>query len=897
MSKNLVIVESPRKARTITRILGNDYKIMASMGHIRDLPEKELGVDIEDNFKPTYKLSGSRKNVISDLTKAVQNADHVYLAPDPDREGEAIAWHLYEVLKKKNKQAEFHRVTFHEITKNAVQESFAHPGEINMNLVDAQQARRVLDRLVGYQVSPLLWRKVVGGTSAGRVQSVALRLICERQKAIDEFVPREYWVLSGLFQKGAELPKFEAKLAQIDGKKMEIDDGVLAADVVADAQSANYQVVSVKRVPRQRHAQPPFITSTLQQAASANLRMSPEQTMRVAQQLYEGLEADSESGGLITYMRTDSFNIAAVAQEAARNFISATYGADFVPASPNRYKSKGAAQEAHEAIRPTDVNLTPEKAAKLLDSRQARLYALIWKRFVASQMAPAKMSQHTVELGNQNGAAKRKYLFRVTSTKVIFPGYMQVYNLQDVKEDAQEEEQENLLPDLKVGDACQMLKLDKEQKFTEPPALFSEAMLVRELDKNGIGRPSTYASIVNTIKQRQYVENQKGKLLPTDLGKSVNEYLTENLNALFQVNFTALMETELDHVEQGSTEWVGMLNEFYKKFKDWVDGAHEKTNVPDEEIVRQVLGLFHDGIKWAPPEKVGRRTYDNHKFHKSLGEQMDKGKNLSDKQWGALLTLATRYEEQIPNLRETINRLNLQEAFDPIYEKVMAQPEAAADENALQLCAPLEGVSNWEEPANAEARDDKKFFESLRDQAKRKNLTERQVGALKTLLRKYHEQIANYDSVKEELGLMDTENQASSGTLKEMLDMATGIKKWAEPVKRGRRTYDDKAFVASLQKQFAAKGVLSDRQVAAFSNTLGKYKDQIENFEARCKELGIVVSNGKGGTANEETDVICPKCGKSKMVKKIWRGRTFYGCGAYPKCKYSVNSLDKIEKV
>ncbi len=893
MAKDLVIVESPTKARTITRILGNDYKIMASMGHVRDLPEKSLGVDVENDFKPTYKTSG-RKNVLDELSKAVKTADHVYLAPDPDREGEAIAWHLYELLKKKNKEADFHRVTFHEITKNAVSESFEHPGSINMNLVDAQQARRVLDRLVGYKVSPLLWKKVVRGTSAGRVQSVALRLICERQQAIDEFEPQEYWILTGLFEKGMDPQKFEAKLVKLDGEKFEVDNGKLATEYADDAQAADYAVSSVKKAPRQRRAQPPFITSTLQQAASANLRMSPEQTMRVAQQLYEGADSKSDSGGLITYMRTDSFNVATVAQQAAREFITNKFGADFVPPKPNRYRSKGSAQEAHEAIRPTDVTLTPDKASKFLDSRQARLYDLIWKRFVASQMAPARMSRYTVELENTSDA-KHKYTFRATSTKIIFPGYMQVYNLQDVKEDKKDEDEEDRkIPELKQGDDCKIVNLDKDQKFTEPPPLFSEAMLVRELDRNGVGRPSTYASIIGTIKKRKYVESQKGKLIPTDLGKEVNGYLVENLDSLFQVNFTARMESELDNVEEGKTDWVGMLRRFYSNFDKWLSEAHEKTNVPETAIVRQVLDLFHDKVDWAPPEKSGRRTYDDKKFYNSLCEQLDKKKkDLSDRQWAALLSLVAKYKDQLNDVEGTMERLGLQDEFAPIKEKVAEQQRVEPDEHALKLCSLLDSVKEWEEPANEKSRDDKAFITSLREQAERKPLTQRQIRALKTVIKKYASQIPQYEEVREELDLPEPLDDQALERLKKTLAMADEIEKFNEPTKRGRRTYDDKEFVESLKRQLNEKGSLSDRQIAALGKMLAKYKKQIKNFDERAKELGIEA--GKQDTASEMTDVTCPKCEKAKMAKKIWRGRVFYGCSAYPKCKYSVNSLDKIQ--
>ncbi len=805
MSKNLVIVESPSKARTISRILGSDYHVMASMGHIRDLPEKGLGVDVDHDFKPVYRRTPSRKKVIGELIKAAKSAEKIYLATDPDREGEAISWHIAEILKKENKTAEFARVSFHEITRPAVQASFDDPTTVDMDLVNAQQARRVLDRLVGYQVSPLLWKRVEKGTSAGRVQSVALRLICEREELVKNFVPKEYWVLTGAFDKIATKEPFKAKLVRINDQNVRVPKGGLsgakaqeeadaepkgnvidiasaeaANEYAADAEGGNYAVSSVKKTPRRRNPRPPFITSTLQQAASANLGYSPDQTMRLAQQLYEGVEGAGESG-LITYMRTDSVNISTVAQDAAKGFIEDRFGPKFIPAKPNRYKSKASAQEAHEAIRPTDVTLTPEKAKASLDSRQARLYALVWNRFVASQMAPAQMMQYTVEISSAPGSATHKYDFRATSTSVTFPGFMKVYDLDDVSEDKEGEEAENKLPELTEQDACDLKALDRDQKFTEPPARFSEAMLIREMENNGVGRPSTYASIVNTIKNRNYVDKQKGKLFPTDLGNSVDVYLVEHLPKLFQVGFTAKMEEDLDNIEKGQVEWVAMLQAFYTDFSAWMQEAGADTGAPDNSVVKAFLGAFDAPIQWAEPQKAGRRTYDDKKFCASLQKQVDEDKKLSARQWNALLTLAGRYEDQIPAVAGLVQEHGFDKAYAEIKERLATRAKQEPDEAALALCSLLEQVSEWDKPQAAKSRDDEKFFKSLQEQAGRRPLSVKQVAALKNVLKKYSGQIAEYEAKQDELELLPLGDDPKNEKLGEVLSLADEVKEWKEP--------------------------------------------------------------------------------------------------------------------
>jgi DNA topoisomerase-1 len=895
MAKSLVIVESPTKARTLTRILGKDVKVVASMGHVRDLPKKRLGINLKEGFSPQYEISAERKPVVAELTKAVKAAESVYLATDPDREGEAIAWHLEEVLSQQKKGLKFMRVTFHEITKNAVLHAFESPHELNMNLVNAQQARRVLDRLVGYQVSPLLWNRVKRDTSAGRVQSVALRLVCERQAAIDIFEPQEYWNILATFLQPGATEGFDAKLHRIDGAKLEIGNGELAAEIAADATSAEYKVAEVSRTPRKRRPSPPFITSTLQQAASSNLRFSTDQVMRVAQQLYEGVDTGSGPTGLITYMRTDSVNVAKEAQEAAREYITENIGAEYMPEKPNNYKSRKSAQEAHEAIRPTDVQMTPQLAAKYLDERQVKLYTLIWERFLASQMAPAQTLLYAVELGNVEGTAKRAYCFRASVTTVTFQGFLKVYNLEDVVGDDKVEEQQ-AVPELTGGEGCKMENLESEQKFTEPPPSFSEASLVRALEADGIGRPSTYASIVRTIQQRDYVRKDKSKMCPTELGILVNTYLVDKMPKLFQVDFTADMEDKLDTIEQGKIEWDKMIETFYEDFSVWLTEAKLGAGA-DTGAVRAILEAFPETTEWHEPEKVGRRTFDDKKFYTSLKRQLDNDKAFSDKQWNALLILLLRYETQLPDCAGLIAKLEINEAVEAVRteqrEREIAREAQRPDEESLRIYRCLDPITEWEEPTTSGKRvyDDKKFYGSLIEQLEAgKQLSPAQLNALKRIVVKYCNQISNYDEVQVQLELPTAADIAKTQTeLRTLLGVAGDIKEFAAPSGKGRRRFDESEFVQSLSDQFEQRSQLSDRQVTALKRLLVKHKGQVDNFDSRV--AGIELS-----PPQKKTDVDCPKCGKGKLVERKYRGNTFYGCEHYrnKECDYRISSLDDI---
>jgi DNA topoisomerase-1 len=561
--KRLVIVESPAKARTISRILGSKYDVLPSVGHIRDLPKAKLGIDVEAGFRPQYVIPRDKSKTVTQIKEAAKKAGEVYLATDPDREGEAIAWHLMEAANLD--QRPHHRVVFHEITPEAVRAAFDHPRDIDMKLVDAQQARRVVDRLVGYRLSPFLWKKVRRGLSAGRVQSVAVRLVVEREREIRAFVPQEYWSIDALLEKRGEMPQFKAKVAGFADRKdkLEIANGEQSAKIVSDLQSAGYQVRSVVKRTQSRKPAAPFITSTLQQEASRQLGYSAKRTMAVAQQLYEGIRIAGEGEtGLITYMRTDSTNIAQSAQEEARGFIAEKYGKEFVPGSPRVYarKVKGA-QEAHEAIRPTSVMREPAAIRNDLKDEQFRLYQLIWQRFVASQMADAIFDVTTAEINAR--AADEAYLLRATNTQLQFPGFRQVY-VEGRDEGDEEDEGSNPLPPLNEGDPLLLQQLFPEQHFTEPPPRYTEASLVKALEEKGIGRPSTYAPTMSTIQDRGYVEKDGRALKPTDLGEVVNDLLVEHFPNFVDLGFTAGMEDELDDVANGDREWQPVVREMYE---------------------------------------------------------------------------------------------------------------------------------------------------------------------------------------------------------------------------------------------------------------------------------------------------------------------------------------------
>ena len=588
MKKNLVIVESPAKARTLTKILGRNYTIKASLGHVRDLPRSQLGVDIEKGFVPKYVVPRQKRKVVLELKQAASAASTVYLATDPDREGEAISWHLATVTKSDGKP--YRRVVFHEITEEAVKRAFKHPGAIDMQLVNAQQARRVLDRLVGYKISPLLWKKVRRGLSAGRVQSVALRIIVDREREIQRFIPVEYWTIEAeLIKKlpATERAAFRAILAGlIDGTKLDIHDQEESEDIISELQQAGYRVIKVGTKKLTRQPAPPFITSTLQQEAWRKLRLSAKQTMAIAQQLYEGLPLGDEGRvGLITYMRTDSTRVAHSAVAETRQFIGERYGHEFLPPHARSFATsvKGA-QGAHEAIRPTGIWREPLLVKPYLAAAQLKLYELIWKRMVASQMAAALFDTTTVDIKATRLISKNGYLFRISSSVSTFPGFRILY-IEGKDQADKDEEKGSIIPHLEKGDPLELLGLFPEQHFTQPPPRFTEASLVKTLEQNGIGRPSTYAPTLSTIQERGYVTKVKGIFQPTELGIIVTDLLKKHFPNIIDVEFTARMEGELDEIADNNRDWVQVVQDFYTPFEKDLENAlllMDKVKLADE---------------------------------------------------------------------------------------------------------------------------------------------------------------------------------------------------------------------------------------------------------------------------------------------------------------------------
>ncbi|MDZ8119053.1 type I DNA topoisomerase [Pontiella agarivorans] len=834
MSKNLVIVESPAKAKKINQFLGKDYSVMASVGHVRDLPAKKLGVDVEKEFEPEYVSTARGKKVLKELKDEAKKCEKVYLAPDPDREGEAIAWHLYEALKKTVGEENFYRVTYNEITKPAILAAFEQPEQIDMDRVNAQQARRILDRLVGFQGSPVVRKQIRGAQSVGRVQTVALRLVVERENEIENFKPETYFTVGAQVRKQEQpLDPFSVKLARINNEPIGVKDRKLLPGAVKtqeqleaiqkelDSSAMKVSDVITKEVTRR--ARPPFITSTLQQSASGSLGFAPARTMGIAQKLYES--------GLITYMRTDSFNIAKSAQEEGREFIKSNYGAEYLPEKPNFYKSKGAAQEAHEAIRPTDVTVEPGREGIKLEAAEQKLYRLIWERFVASQMVPAKINRRTIEV---EAGSENTYLFRATASEIAFPGYMKASGIEaaaDKPKEGEDNAETEKIPPLTKGEGLDVLDWLTEQKETKPVARYTEASLIRALEENGVGRPSTYAAIMSKLDEREYVIKEKRSLIPTDLGKELVTLVLrteaklkhENKIDLFEARFTADMETKLDEVEEGKIEWTEMMKEFYPSLLEWIEHAKETA---EPAFVEKCFQALENVTEWAPAVKSGRRTYDDNKTFLDLKEKVAEGELLSKRQGEMLHKMCCRYMKQVP---ETL-----------VKELELVEPEAVRGDTPRKL--ELLAKVKFDEPQKVGKRtyDDKKFVTSLGDQITMgKRLSERQVAYLDTLLTKYSDQIENFEAVKAEFKLGEKVEVEADPSTAPVLAMMEQVTEWAEPTKRGKREFNDKTFYESLSSQFKGKGSLSDRQLAALKKMAARYADQIPNYAEMQDQYGL----------------------------------------------------------
>ena len=827
-----MIVESPAKAKTIGKYLGGDFTVMSSVGHVRDLPKKGLSIKIEPvegtenrwTFTPRYEVSAEKKKVVDELRKAARAADEVFLAPDPDREGEAIAWHLSQVLEDVTKGKPVRRVTYNEITKGAVRAAVENPGEIDLARVDAQQARRILDRLVGFKVSPLLWKNLQYGysLSAGRVQSAALRLLVEREREIAAFNPVAYWVLGVEASKGTKETSFIAKLARLDDAKPEVRSQEQAATLVDDLDGAGLRVAYVKQQPKTRHPYPPFTTSTLQQAASSVCGFSPHRTMSIAQKLYEA--------GLITYMRTDSVNVAAVAREAAKNLIAAEFGAAFVPEKPNFYKSKSGAQEAHEAIRPTDVRMRPAEAG--LDAASTKLYDLIWRRFVASQMAEARLVQTTVGLEAEKDCLRHSYLFTASTATVEFEGFLAVMKAAPKKakaaEDGADEDSDEVksLPPLAEGEALTPVRWLSDRKETKPPPRYSEASLVKALEENGVGRPSTYAQTIEVLVDRQYATREARQLVPTPRGMDVNDWLVKKIEPLFNVGYTAKMEGELDKVEEGAERGDDMLSDFYRQFTAWVRDAQEPP--PPTEKFTALFKLLDEVKTWRPPMTIGKRTFGDREFVESVRQQLAEGKMpVSEKQLQALVKVAVAYRDQI---RDGEMRL-VDLGYGPEIDRVKNAPSDELVKWCFQTIDRIGGLTK------------NPFLNSLREQVDRgRVLSAKQFAILARSVGENAGALDDADQVRARLAPYvpgGFEVAPVDPAVPDLLKLLDTVKEWKEPVRRGRRVYNDHEFVSSLRDQYARRSSLSPRQVLALRRVCVNYRDQIPTFEEVADRLGL----------------------------------------------------------
>lgn len=795
----LVIVESPSKAKKIATYVDSGTEVMASVGHIRDLPTFNLGVSITNHFEPNYIIPNDKKKVVEELQKATKRATTVYLASDPDREGESIAWHLYEVLKDVPGERQFYRVRYNEVTKGAVLNALANPTEIDQHLVDAQQARRIEDRLSGFKISKLLSNSVRGAKSAGRVQSVALRLIVDRERAVQGFKTTPYWLLGA--ELGSASAPFLARLAALDGKVPKFLAYGKEVQGIADQAAAEgyfgelnqpgraVKVCSVERKTLLRKPQPPFITSTLQQAAATHLGYSPDQTMRLAQALYEE--------GLITYMRTDGYTVSASIRGAVEAEIAKLFGRECVPEKPNFYGNKVKnAQEAHEPIRPTDVT---RRTLTGVEPQQAKLYDLIWKRFVASQMASAKFERTTATFEpTLPPPLAHTYRFSASAQKVLFKGFLNVWAYTRPEE---EEEGLTKLPALEVGQVVPCVRWLLTAKETQPPARFNEASLVRALEENGIGRPSTYASIIRTLLARDYVKSSRNHVLtPTEMGVAATDFLLGEMPDFVNVEFTAQMEDALDKVADGSRNWEQEVTDFYAKLTEWL--------AADLDRVRAILDQLKQVTAWREPtrNKTGKISWSDQSFYEEMCEAVAKGEAPSKAQLATLTRVAVSYRDQLPGLTEVVGEL------PPAIDK--AAVEALFDALSGQT------LNGWEQ----------RFTTSLKDQFERKgDLSPKQLAILTRL--------AHPET--------DEERQDNEVPARELVAALSQVTTWNKPVKRGRKVYDDQEFCQSLTTQLDTKHFLTARQFEALKKTVRVYQAQIPNYTELAAKHGIKAASAR----------------------------------------------------
>lgn len=834
MGKKLLIVESPAKAKTIAKYLGSDFVVKSSVGHIRDLPKENGAIKVVEKgpgaweFVPSYVVSEGKEKVVSELKAAVKASSEIYLASDPDREGEAIAWHLKEVLGPVAGDKPFRRVTYNEITKSAVLKAVAEPRDIDMPLVDAQQARRILDRLVGYKVSPLLWKNISCANnrslSAGRVQSVALRLLVERQREIDGFKPETYFLMGVEARKPADEKSFVAKLAKLDGKKPEIRSRDAANNVLLDLADAGLAVADVKAQPKVRHALPPFTTSTLQQAASSVLGFSPGKTMKLAQALYEQ--------GRITYMRTDSVNVSEQARAAAKEFIVSACGPEYYPEKPNFFKSKADAQGAHEAIRPTDVAQTPKTAS--LEPAALKLYDLIWRRFVASQMADAKTTVKTILVKSVKPAIAHDYVFSASATVIDFEGFLKVMKLSLKKkgadgEDDADSDEVAYLPNVSVGDKLEAVRWISDEKQTKGPVHYSEASLIKALEENGVGRPSTYAATIETLKTREYAKTEKKKLVPLERGILVCDWLVKKLDSLFNVGYTAQMESELDKVAEKGEPMNQMLSEFYARFLKEVGACAEPP--PDRSKFEFVFGLLDQVRTWKPAKKVGKRIYDDKAFFESVKEQAAGGQRpLSGRQLEFLVKMAVQYADQIPQCESQLKEAGLGAGASLVQK---------ADPELVKFC--------FETMDRIGGMLENPFLKSLYEQfEKGRGLSPKQFGILARAVGENAGALEDCEQVRAKLAEFVPGGfapKAEDPSIPSLLKLFDDVTEWRPAAKKGKKVYDDHEFVRSLADQYSRRHSLSSRQIAALKRVATIYKSQIPDCENRIAALAKTAEN------------------------------------------------------
>ncbi len=830
--KKLLIVESPAKAKTIGKYLGGDFIVKSSVGHIRDLPKSDAAIKITKagagkwSFTPTYVVSEGKEKVVSELRKAAKEADEIYLASDPDREGEAIAWHLKAVLESAAKGKPFHRVSYNEITKNAVLKAVSEPGEINMPRVDAQQARRILDRLVGYKVSPLLWKNISCPNnktlSAGRVQSVALRLLVERQREIEAFKPEKYYLMGVEAKKPSTGEKFVAKLSRYDGEKPSVTDLQSANNMLLDLADASLEVEGVKAQPKKRHTLPPFTTSTLQQAASSVLAFSPGKTMKTAQGLYER--------GLITYMRTDSVNVSAQARAAAKEYIVKEYGAEYYPEAPNFFKSKDGAQEAHEAIRPTNISAIPAETG--LAAADLKLYDLIWRRFIASQMSDARTTVKTVSLKAVKAGLAHSYLFTASATDIDFEGFLKVMRLSGPSkrkntegEEAQDSDEVAALPALDAGERLVAQRWLADEKQTQGPAHYSEASLIKALEENGVGRPSTYAATIETLKTRNYAVAEKRKLIPLERGILVCDWLVKKMESLFNVGYTAKMEAELDKVEEDGEPMNDMLSQFYANF---IQAIADANPPPDNSKFETVFALLDQVKTWKPAKKEGKKIYDDKAFVDSVKEQLRKGRvPVSARQLEFLIRMANAYSDQIPDVEAKLREAGLAAG-------VVIQPQRA-DEELVRYCFQvMDRIGGMQRNP---------FLKSLREQWERgRGLSLKQFAILARAVGENAAALDDCAEIRSKLVEFVPEGFGGDDTdpaVPGLIALMRTVTEWRPPAKRGKKLYDDKSFVESLADQYTRRHSLSDRQVMALRRVAVSYRDKIPEYDKHSAELGL----------------------------------------------------------